>query len=242
MKKFNNTLFFFSLIICCSLFGRNKIEKVLLAHKLYGENQYESALELYNKVENKGSGTWYNMGNCHYKMDDPLNALICWKKAEQYATWKEFKAIHHNIDQAYEKLGIIGITKKESFLRHARRYLSTFSLFGWQIIFLILWTLMLFTGASCIQKKRYYSMTMLALFVILSATSVFTKYTLINKPSGIVTKENLIVYAGPNDEFHDIGTVIQADHLTICQEEKEWLKIKYNDIQGWVSRNDVAVI
>src|SRR5581483_4954130 len=108
-------------------------EFFLQANKAYEKNEFQEAYNLYNKIEKKGVATWYNMGNCAYKLGNYAQALACWQCSQQGAKPAEFEAINANIAVVEEKLEI---EKSQNFLQNINVFVNYFSLLVWQILFL----------------------------------------------------------------------------------------------------------
>ncbi|TET06545.1 tetratricopeptide repeat protein [Candidatus Dependentiae bacterium] len=233
----------FVLFVVFGLCSRDVEEIVLRAHKLYEQQNIDQALELYGSIEKKGSATWYNMGNCYYKLGNYLDALICWRRAERDATWYELSVIHHNLDQVYKVLGIqLSNRFKTSLYRFAQRYLSFFSLYGWQLIFLLVWVLLLFLVAQLVRNHNYFILSVLCLITILFTGALYLKYEIDTTRYGIVIENDLIVYAGPDKEFHKLGSFARATEVTICEQQERWLKIQERGLIGWIFLEHVAII
>jgi len=220
---------------------RDVQETVLRAHKLYEQNEFEKARDLYNSIEKKGPATWYNLGNCHYKLENHLDALICWRRAERDATWSEFPALYHNMNEVQKKLGIEN-SFKDYFARSIRRILSLFSLFGWQIVFLLVWTLLLVLLGYLARTQRYIVLSGLSLLLVICVSALYIKYDFVNARSGIVTDKTLVVYAGPDKGFHELGSLCRTNEVAILEENNEWLKIQDNNLVGWIPVSTIAQV
>jgi tetratricopeptide (TPR) repeat protein len=233
----------FILFFVFGLCSRDVEETVLRAHKLYEQQNVDQALKLYGSIEKKGSATWYNMGNCHYKLGNYLDALICWRRAERDVTWYELSAIHHNLDKIYKVLEIQSSHRfKTSLYRFAQRYLSLFSLYGWQLIFLFVWILLLFLVAPLVRNHKYFILSVLCFITILFTGALYLKYEIDTTRYGIIMENDLIVYAGPDKEFHKLGSFARTREVTICEQQEKWLKVQDQGLVGWVPLEHVAII
>jgi len=230
-------------IIISSLSARDIQETVLRAHKSFEDGNIENALELYESIEKKGTATLYNMGLCHYKMGSFMQALVCLKRAERNATSAELSDIYYTIDQVHDALKL---ESGNSFLRSVYRwhvvFLSILTLYGWQLLFLFLWAILLFLSARFVRRRRYFGLTMLSLVVILSAGAVYRKYDLCNNSYGIALKDNIVVYAGPDDAFHELGSLSRANEIVVSENQDEWFKVKHGNCSGWVYSDNIALI
>lgn len=117
---------------CCA---RDVQETFLQANNCYKNKEYQKAFDLYNSIACKGCSTWYNMGNCAFKMNKPVDSLIYWRKAQHNATARELQNIEKNINVVYNVLE--RTPEHTGFNRFVRTMLNKFSLFAWQIFFLL---------------------------------------------------------------------------------------------------------
>lgn len=226
-----------------SALARDVQETVLMAHKLFEQGQIDQALELYDSIEKKGAATWYNKGMCYYKKGDYLNALVCWKKAERDARWGELPDIQYNIDQAYKELNIQpDNTFIHSLYRRVMRYLSLLTFYGWQLLFLAEWMLLLLLAARLARGRRYGMLSILSLLVVLLAAALYMKHDICNTQYGIVVKNNLVVYAGPDKAFHELGNLTRAYQITVCENQENWLKVRDDVLVGWVCHEGIALV
>lgn len=225
------------------IIARDVQETVLKAHKQYEQGNIEQALTLYNSIEKKGPATWYNLGNCHYKQKNYMDALVCWKKAERDASWSELPALYHNIDEAYKTLNVQhGYGFKVSMYRTIKRILALFSLFGWQLLFLLFWVVLLFFAARLARAGRYALLSSFCLLVVLFGGCLYKKYDLISSRSGVIVEKDLVVYSGPGVDFHELGTLVKATEINICEEQADWLKVREHDLVGWIPMKKVEIV
>jgi len=223
--------------------ARDVQETVLRAHKLYEQGNVEQALNLYNSIEKKGPATWYNMGNCHYSLKNYMDALVCWKKAERDASWSELPSIYHNIDETYKNLHVEhGGGFNASIKRIIQRVLALFSLYGWQLLFLLVWVILLFFAARLARNRKFGILSVLSVLVLLFGTCLYKKYDLTFMRSGIIMEKNLTVYAGPGDDFHELGSLAKATEISICDEHNDWIKIRDQKLVGWVPLKKVEIV
>jgi len=225
------------------LCARDVQETILRGHKLYEQGEIKKALEQYNSIEKKGTATWQNIGNCHYKLGNHLDALISWKRAARTAPWRELPLIYGNIDRAYKTLEIEPASPVMHVVeRFVQRTLSLFSLYGWQMLFLLAWALLLACVAYLARNGRYGMLSSLTVVVCVFAVALYIKYDLQMVEHGIVVEKDLIVYAGPDKALHEMGTLNRAQELVVCDQQEQWIKISATDLDGWVPADSIALI
>ena len=89
--------FVIPLLFLTSFSGYSKDEELFLhANKCYEKQECDKALELYQSMNCKGPAAWYNMGNCCYQLDNYVDAMVCWKRAQRGASYHDCLDIEHN--------------------------------------------------------------------------------------------------------------------------------------------------
>ncbi|MCF3941859.1 N-acetylmuramoyl-L-alanine amidase [Oceanobacillus alkalisoli] len=71
-------------------------------------------------------------------------------------------------------------------------------------------------------------------FILLLTSTVFAK-------EATIDEDNLNVRSGPGTDFDPIGRVDSGDEYEILEETDEWIKIQYDDSEGWVTKEFVTI-
>lgn len=228
---------------CFVLYAGNQEENFLRANKAYKEKEYKQALELYQSIRPKGPAIWENIGNCFYALGDYAQAIIAFKRAE-FGTLKQCKTIQQKINAVYHKLDY---PIESNWLEYAYTYIkcmiSGISLLSLQLLFLLLWFIFFF----CIYKGRQgkkYRMISALLFGVLVVIGVMTlvKYKEHMQQIGIVLPKTTEVFAGPDKNFYQLGSLNRAQEINIQDERSGWYKIQYKKITGWVRADAIEKI
>lgn len=247
------------LVVC--IFAQQ--ETFLQANKLYENKEYKAALDLYNSIEKKGVATWYNMGNCAFKLGDFGIARAYWQCAQRGANKNELDAILSNISVVNEK---IGISETESSWHRTLKLLlnriNYFSLLFLQLLFLFSWFLLVrqcyltvnhgsleinnrgfFFIKNVNHGKKYRTLSLIFLLVcnLIFIFALYLKYNEIQY-KGIVMKENVAIFAGPNEQFHVLNTLPIASEVTIIESQKQWCKVQHSKGCGWILSDSITVI
>lgn len=238
MKKiFYLILFFYSNFNS----GQPDQEKFLMANKLYNEGNFADAFNTYDCMAFKGFEILFNMGNSLYKLNKYSYAIAYWTKARKYASFEDFSKVENNIDQAYKKLER---EKKYSLfgkiIKFSVRYLSLFSLFMLQLIFLISWYLIVLIWKKLIAKHH---VILVLLFVINGFTfsCILIKYFSQTKKYAIIVEQSKI-FAGPDKTYHTLGIIDLTNEVKIIENKNQWTKISANNLVGWVPDNVLVTV
>jgi len=236
MKKLFIYIFF--MLIVMQIHAGNTQETFLRANKLYKEHEHAQALELYESIKNKGSATWYNMGNCAYKLGKYTDAYVYWRKAQAYATSHEHKAIAHNINALADiidaQVWVVQDTNAYEWYKPIKNIATARSLLFMQLLFLLLWFLVWYCGAYLLREKRYMLGSMLLSSTLGCALLLALNYREHTKQVALVVQSQIKVFAGPDDHYHCLGYINAIAELEIKEQRDQWYKVCHKDLVGWV--------
>lgn len=213
-------------------------EQFLEANLAYKNSDFKKALSLYQALENKGAAVWYNMGNCWYNVGTYSKALVCWKKALKYGGAQWHERIEHNCQRAYEKLGIA--VSPSSFSMLCSR-INRYSLFMWQLLFLVLLSLFCGLAMHLYGKKPLFILVVPFCLIGMSGVCLAIKYQAASQIQAIVHHECPVV-AGTDERFSKIGTLITGQEVRVKSEKDRWCKIESNDHMGWTLMENIEYI
>lgn len=221
-------------------------ETFLRAHKCYECKDFKQAHELYAAIGNKSAATWYNMGNCCFQLGNYVDAVACWHHAQRGASGAVVEDIAYNIDIAEQKLGL---EKQDQSIwtrisMHLKKRMNGFSLLMLQILFLLTWFALFFFIKKRKRGKKYRSLIigillMINVFFVLGLT---LKYYDALQQKGVVMKQQNQIFAGPNEQYHVVGTLPIASCVKIIEQRGSWCKIKYSQDAGWVKSETLTIV
>ena len=237
--KYNGIRLVIFLCGISSLFARAGNEELFLrANNLYTENNFTLALATYEKINNKGPAVWYNMGNCAYQTQDMPYALVCWQRAKRVASRQLYSNSEYNIARVKNEHEV---QEADLFVRVVE-YISHITFFFLQLFFLVLLATTLILTGQRQYKKYYWMMILCALLTSMSGCLIGIKYVFCSQCSGIVMMNEASLYTGPDNQYHIVGSVAQAEQVRIYQDKDGWYKIGYNNNVGWVAHNAIALV
>lgn len=236
-------LFFMCLCIVSTVSMPNNEEFFLQGNKYFEEKDYEKAFVAYSMIDKKGAAVLYNMGNCLFHLDDYVQALVYWLRAEKYASGEQYNNILRNKGLAFLKLGK---QKKQCWWQQNTNFIVTqlpfFSYLFLQLLFLLCWWIFLWELHR--KKKRLASIlfSVLGLCMIIVLTVYNRSYGEKENKGGLVVKKDAHIFAGPHKDFQIISSVEYADYVCIKEARIGWYKIEYDCTIGWVEENVIQVI
>lgn len=227
---------FFVSVFC---FSNNSEESFLQANKFYRNREYKKAFDLYDSIERKGPAVWYDMGNCLFKMNEHLDALVCWKRAQNGASAFELNEIRKNISIVNE---ILGRTKEQSFFNEVfSEFINRFSLFVFQFTFLLFW-FSLFIFVWFFKKIKKLILVILLPVNILFGLATFMKYKIGTYESAIIRKDLVSLFSGPDENYQIIGKVNFAHEVKILEKRDHWCKVKVDGLAGWILADKLEIV
>ena len=220
-----------------TLYANKYDEQFHKASKLFAQKEYQQALDLYASLKPQGTITYYNQGVVLYHLKDYARALAFFKKAHFYADAALQKKIAFNVARTQEKLGVPLDPWWYTWLLLVQSYCS---LFLFQLIFLISsYLFYLSLGQHTIFEKM--RVPALVLFVA-SGAVVGAKYWILKQHSAVVITQNAKVFAGPNNEFHEVSDLKYGQEVKVVDQEESWYKMLYPHGKGWIQKSDVEEV
>jgi hypothetical protein len=215
-------------------------QKFEIAANLYKQGQFEQAYAILHAVDPKSSTVWYNMGNCAYKNNELYRARTCWLCAEVRAVGDVRQYTEYNLHVVEKKLNI---DRKETFFKKIQNFYRSIDLMIIQIIFLIFWFSLLFFIKKYKHGTKYRSLFLglLLFLVILGSAGLGLKYHSINQRRGIIMKQHVSLFAGPDEQFHILGSLEGGSEVIVHEQRPSWFKISTDQISGWVMQDSIVV-
>ena len=194
---------------------------------LASTGNWQEACEKYQSLQEKDGATWYNMGNCAYKLQDFAKAAAYWQKAAPLLSGDEYQSCMHNLRAAEQKLGTVA---------HENFFITTYrriSLLWLQLLFLFFWYILL----GCffwLKAKRTLVFGVCLLILCPTGGLLSMKY---QQSHEAVLLEKAQYFAGPNEHYSPIGNFAPAQKVIVVHEVDNWAKCIYKDHKGWVKKD-----
>ena len=206
------------------------------AAALFAQHKWQDALQVYETIEPKTSSLWYNMGNCAFNVHDYAYALYCWLSAIPGSTVKELYRIKQHInlltvpnEESGEHKPMMTIQWQDWGL-HATSWLML------QLLFLAVWFCIIFLFVYRYRIEFIWiGSTGLCIIIFI----MLNKYWIDCRSYAIIKDNQTTVLIGPDNHFHSLGLVHQADCMRIKQEKKGWVLIQGHGIEGWIKATSI---
>lgn len=221
-------MLFILLILSASAHAQNASDLFAQAHNLYQKKECTQALALYDQIPHKGAATWYNMGNCAYKLNDQIHALLYWKRAYHFGN----ATIQKN---SLENMKLLSIPHRDAATSHAQTNPLLM-----QILFFCIFSVFLILGYFLVRTKRWVFLAMC--FSVLVYAGYVTYQVSIAAKQALVMHNDATLHAGPGPEFHQLGTLNAGTTVTILKQYPEWAQITFDGQRGWIENKQIEKI
>ena len=250
MKK---TILITLLIITSSLFAQQADSLFVEANKLYQNEEYDKALELYKKIEEipktleQSDRLYYNIANANYKLNKVAPAVYYYEKAllvnpnNADAKFNLGFAKRMAIDNIEPLPKTISQKFTEGFILKLSYNAWAWLAVSLSLLFAVLFLLYHFSYSSGSKRFYFTSSIISILLALITIAFAYHNYTTVisNKPA-IVFAEQADVKSAPtmssevNFQLHE-GTKVQ-----IIERLDNWEKIKIADGKmGWMIADDL---
>lgn len=253
MKNYLIKIFLALAIISHSTFASDLSELMNKANNYYKNNQYQLAINEYNKVVKQGyegASLYYNLGNAHYRLGEIGYAILYYEKALKFSPSDE--DIKHNLALASLNLKDKVDTLPPFFIFNIwEGLIALFSVTGWTYVTYIFYILLLvsiiayfFSKSSTQQRISFFSgvgLLVLLLFAVLLLNVKMNKEFKLK--SGIILLPEVTAKTSPDNSSKDGFTIHEGLKVKLEDSVDNWVKIRLDDGKvGWIWNNSVGVI
>ena len=241
-------------LACCSLsaFGQGEV-LFQKATEAYNNGEYEKAIDYYEnvlKTWKHSSELYFNLGNCHYKLDAIGPSIYYYEKAlllnpgDQETQNNLGFAQNMRLD-AIEEMPKTAMARLHDsivlfFTADQWSYLAILTMFLFVLGFIIYYVL-----SSATSKRFAFIIANVALIIcILSIALAYLAHNdqRATNPA-IIFEREIAVTSEPNDRSERVFALHEGTKVNILESLDDWSKIKIADGQtGWVPSGSLRVI
>lgn len=223
------------------------------ANNQYKEGLYEEAIKTYDQIKELNlisSEVYYNLGNCHYKLNEVAPAIYNYEKA---LLIDPFNVDARNNLVFAKKLTIDNIKElpKSIFQKIDESYLKKLSYNEWAvatIVFVFLGSslFLLFYFSYTPSLKRLFFVTSMLSFLLFIFSLIVTvkehSYNLSNVEA-IIFAEEIAIKNAPTTNSDDIFTLHEGTKVVVLDAVDRWNKIKIADGKiGWIQTDQIKLL
>jgi len=251
MKKI--AIILISFFISLSLFAQNNDQLLTVAADFYKKQDYEKAIEAYQKIIAQGFESpelYYNLGNSYFKSNKFTFAILNYERAKLLDPANEEISFNLKIAQQHNIDAIDAIP--EWFLKSwINQLISSRSADFWSVLSIFTFILLLSSGLFFLFTKsllvKKISFAVAAFMVIISITSFIFAYKqnklLTNRDSAIIMSASITVKSSPDQTGTDLFLIHEGLKVDIVDSSGDWREIRLKDgRKGWLLASAIAII
>jgi hypothetical protein len=222
---------------------------------LFEQGQYAQACHAYKSIENPGFAVLYNTALSYLYQGNQAQALLAIKRAEQQANF-------HQLTILYELVDWMELQNDPDYVVTLPGQLAIFlkkCILSISMLFLLLLILILLVGIIVVWYRRWYyrhalSMASLVIVFMMVGELAIYKLSLVEDKIGIVTKDAIFLYAGPDRSFYKKAQLHSCDEVIIGDRQQGYFQVVVLDRRqkhyqasigkriGWVSDDDIELV
>ena len=246
-------LYILILAISFSVTKADVSSSMLKASEYYKKNQYQEAIQVYNKLIDQGfigTSLYYNLGNAYYRLGKFGYAIMYYEKALSLSPGDE--DVISNLQVARQNLKDKVDSLPPFFIFNIwEDMLAAFTVTGWTIITYIFFILFLisitayFFSRSALQQRTTFFTGATFLFVLALTIGILVVkiHKEISVKYGIVLEPSVTVKSSPDQTSNDEFVIHEGLKIKLEDRVDNWVKIRLDDGKvGWVENKNTGEI
>jgi len=223
------------------------------ADSAYVDGRYQEAAVIYEQLLSEGVSPelYYNLGNCHYRMEEMPQAILAYERALRLAPGDA--DIRFNLQMARSKTIDKIVPESEMFIATwYRTVVNMASADGWARVALValalaiaLFLIYLFTDPIWLRKLGFFGGLILLVFLVLCNVFAWQQYRQTSLHTGAIIFESAVpVKSTPTADGTDLFILHEGTRVDIIDDTMtDWKEIRVPDgKQGWVQLKQIEVI
>ncbi len=222
-------------------------------NQYYQKQQYDKAIESYDKVLNQGyesAELYYNLGNAYYRKGNLGYAILNFERALKLSPGDE--DIQHNLALANSRtIDRINTLPDFFIFQWWESFLALLTFSGWVYISYFLYMILLgiiifyfFTRRPDNQRLAFFSGTAILFLLAVSISISVIKYNReFNIKNGIVVEPSATAKLSPDPDGNDAFVIHEGLKVRIEDKVANFYRIRLQDGKlGWLPENDLKII
>jgi tetratricopeptide (TPR) repeat protein len=258
--KFRNSYIAAILLFCCmalnsSATSVNSSNYIFMdsANAAYNKGDFNKAVSFYQKFLSEGiesAQTYYNLGNCYYRMNEIPKAILYYEKAQKLTPGDP--DIEFNLQLANQKITDKVPSDAPLFIYSDwKRFENKFTEKQWALICiallciaLLLFVLYLSARGLLMRQISFWAgvaILFICLFTFFIAHQQYESLT--SQDTAIVMSPTVTIKGAPDEKATQLFVIHEGTKVSIVKTDGNWTEIKLtNGNQGWLYSSDISQI
>ncbi len=238
VKNIKAVIIIFLIVTVTQLRAETAQKLFVRAGRAYNSGDFKKALEMYQAMNAKGPGVWFNIGNCFFALQNYPQAIVSFKRAQREAPSALVRAIDQHMQASYQQLG--KQNDQNWFLSTIEPWAYISPPFLYQLLFLISWYA-LWLVIIRRRKIRFHLFFLITLFLLLMLFGSILLVHYYAHTKGIVIKESRLL-AGPHEQYDVLKDLFLLEDVRITEARKDWYKVTTQNHTGWVPARFIETV
>ena len=243
----------FSLLISGFLGMGQNLDLFDQATAYYNDGNYQEAIASYEEILSNGehsAALYYNLGNCHYKLNQIAPSIYFYEKALLLNPGD--KEIQNNLAFARQMtIDAIEPLPESGLTRIYNSVIGIFTFDQWAyiavsliILFVIAYLLYYFLKYSSHKRIAFISSMVSLILAFISVGFAFVQYEHYkSEQPAIVFAAECMVKSEPNDRSTEVFLLHEGTKIQVLEDLEEYNKIELADGKtGWVLQEDIKLL
>lgn len=214
------------------------------ADELFAAGNYAQALEKYEQSQTPDATMLLRMSQCAGMANEYAKAVLYGARLLRHTYWQHYRTIAKQIVVAQHQAG--ARTSVPGMWWQVRVALACIPLLVWQLLFILLWVLLLWFGRSWLQRRRSAKLAFMMISIVLMGGMNWWSFAQ-RRAAQVVVHERGALRAGPGQGYAQLVEVVPALMLQVIDRDTAddgtlFYKVVDADLRGWVSQNMVRVV
>ena len=252
MKKFIYLVLFY-ISVSSVAFAVERDSLWLKANNAYSLGEYNSAVDYYKQIEDKGymsAKLWYNMGNAYYKLQEDGKAILYYERALKLDP--SYQDAKNNLEIAklktLDKIESVPEFILSTWTKDIRNAMSSDNwAYTGIVFFLITAVLMLLFRHAPQVAQRKLSFILACITMVIALIAFIFSFNLRSnansKDSAVVLAPVSNVKSAPNSTGGNLFILHEGTKVEVLESVGGWSKVELSDgRQGWMESKDFEAI
>ena len=233
----------FFLLQSTLIFSMQDEEKFVQGNQLFMQGSYVQACDIYKSIENKGFVVLYNIAISYVYQGNLAQVIMYAKRAKKQANFQQltklyelFDAINRQANPDYEP------SWYDQFTIFLKKCILSISMLLVQILLFILLVVLMIYWYRRRYKTNVKSFLWIAFFCMIFLSLWWYKTSMMQEKIGVVTKNLISVFAGPDESFYKKSELHESDEVIILSSQQGYYQIRAKKVIGWIHDNDIELV